>query len=69
MDTKLATVGRDEWLARAREAAPEITQEQRAVAVRVLSRAGRPSATEPPAAAPATRERLARGRTANRSAA
>lgn len=69
VDKKMAIVSRDEWLARAREAAPEITQEQRAVAVRVLSRAGRPSATEPPAPAPATREQPARSQSGTQSAA
>jgi hypothetical protein len=70
MGKQSVTISREEWLDRAREAAPDITQEQRAVAVRVLSRAARPPATAfPETPDPATQEQPARGRTGTQSAA
>ncbi len=69
MDKQAAAGSRDEWLERFWEAAPELTQEQRAIAVRVLSRAGRPPTPSPEAGVPATPGQPARGRTETQSAA
>lgn len=63
--------GREEWLDRYRALAPEITDEQRAVAVRVLTRAGRQPGpiTSPEAQVTATPGRASRGRSGTQSAA